>query len=258
MSASPDKVADAREQREREFHDRVYGSGEYHDRPAAKFYSIARSAYDYYQSRLLTDVEGADVLEYGCGDGSYAFDLARRGAKVTGIDISAIAIEQAAERARDEGVDQNSDFQVMNCEQLAFADRSFDLVCGGGILHHIDLAKGYAEIARVLRPDGVSVFLEPMGHNPLINRYRDRTPEQRTPDEHPLLEADLEQAGEYFADVETRFFNLLSLAAVPLRGRAGFDRVNGALDRTDRWLFEHFPATRKHAWMVAIVMRQPR
>lgn len=258
MPAGSEQVAEEREQREREFHDRVYKTGEYHDRPAAKFYSIARSAYDYYQSRLLTDVEGANVLEYGCGDGSYAFDLARRGAKVTGIDISAIAIEQAAQRARDEGLEKHSHFEVMNCEQLSFEDSSFDLVCGGGILHHVDLAKGYSEIARVLRPEGLSVFLEPMGHNPLINRYRGRTPEQRTPDEHPLLESDLEQAGEYFASVETRFFNLLSLAAVPLRGRAGFDGINGALDRADRWLFEHVPATRKQAWMVAIVMRSPR
>lgn len=258
MNPETDQLATEREQREREFHDRVYGSGEYHERPAAKFYSIAGAAYGFYEQQLLDGVAGTDVLEYGCGDGSYAFDLARRGARVTGIDISAVAIEQAAERAAAEGLSDRVTFEVMNCEELTYADSSFDLICGGGILHHIDLERGYAEIRRVLRPEGRSAFLEAMGHNPLINLYRNRTPELRTEDEHPLLMPDLELANRYFSDVETRFFNLLSLAAVPLRGRRGFERVNATLDRADAWLFERVAALRKHAWMVAIVMRGPR
>lgn len=258
MATEADQLDSEREQREREFHDRVYGSGEYHDRPAAKFYTIAGAAYSFYERQLTEDVAGSDVLEYGCGDGSYAFDLARRGANVTGIDISAVAIEQAAEQAEAEGLSGRVKFEVMNCEDLTYEDSSFDLICGGGILHHIDLHRGYSEIARVLRPTGRSAFLEAMGHNPLINLYRKRTPELRTEDEHPLLMPDLELAERYFDDVETRFFNLMSLAAVPLRGRRGFERVNGALDRADAWLFDRVPASRKHAWMVAVVMRSPR
>ena len=254
-----DQTAEARERREQEFHDRVYGSGEYHDRPAAKFYTIAQSAYRHYEDQLWRGAtEGAEILEYGCGDGSYAFELARRGAHVTGIDISSVAIEQAKEEAEAEGVAANTEFAVMNAESLDFADDSFDLICGGGILHHIDLDKGYAELRRTLRPDGRAAFLEPMGHNPLINRYRDRTPELRTPDEHPLLEADLELAGRYFGKVETEYFALTALAAVPLRGRRGFETINGALDRVDESLFKHIPRLRKHAWMVAVMLSEPR
>jgi hypothetical protein len=36
-------------------------------------------------------------------------------------------------------------------------------------------------------PAGWALFSEPLGHNPLVNWYRNRTPEQRTEDEHPLL-----------------------------------------------------------------------
>jgi SAM-dependent methyltransferase len=253
------QTREQREQREQEFHDRVYGSGEYHDRPAAKFYTIAGSAYRFYEDQLWqAATEGADVLEYGCGDGSYAFELARRGARVTGIDISPVAIEQAREQAKREGVEESTTFEVMNCEDLTYADQSFDLICGGGILHHIDLDKGYAELNRTLRDDGVAAFLEPMGHNPLINLYRNRTPELRTEDEHPLLESDLADADLYFGSVDATYFNLLSLAAVPLRGRRGFDRANGVLDGADRWLFERVPRLRKHAWMVTLVFAGPR
>jgi SAM-dependent methyltransferase len=146
----------------------------------------------------------------------------------------------------------------MNCEDLSFDDDSFDFICGGGILHHIDLDKGYSELARTMRPEGRAAFLEPMGHNPLINLYRNRTPEQRTEDEHPLLESDLDLAGEHFETVQTEFFNLLSLAAVPLRGRRGFERANRALDSADQWLFRRMPGLRKHAWMVNVVLAGPR
>lgn len=249
---------ETKQQREQEFHDRVYGSGEYHDRPAAKFYTIASGAYHFYEEQLWRGAEGSDVLEYGCGDGSYAFELARRGARVTGIDISSVAIEQAEREADAAGVGERTEFLVMDAEELSFADHSFDLICGGGILHHIDLEKGYEELRRTLRPGGRAAFLEPMGHNPLINRYRDRTPELRTPDEHPLLEADLEMAKRYFGRVDTEFFALLSLAAVPLRGRRGFEPVNAALDRVDAGLFRRIPRLRKHAWMVAVILAEPR
>jgi SAM-dependent methyltransferase len=250
--------ADARWAREQDFHDRAYGTGQYYDDRTAKYYAIARDAYRFYEEQLHAAAAGATVLEYGCGEGSYAFELARTSARVTGIDISPVAIEHARARAREEGVEESTRFEVMPCEDLAFPDRSFDLICGGGILHHLDLTQAYPELSRTLRADGRAVFLEPMGHNPVINLYRRRTPELRTEDEHPLLQSDLAHAHSYFEEVEARFFNLLSLAAVPLRGRRGFERWNSALDLADQWLFRRLPRLRKHAWMVALMLSGPR
>jgi SAM-dependent methyltransferase len=247
---------DSRLDREREFHDRVFADET--RAPVRRFYTVTESMRRWYAAELAQRAAGATVLEYGCGPGSQAYHLAAHGASVTGIDLSPVAIEMAREHGEQEGLSAELDFRVMDAEHLDLPDASFDVVCGSGILHHLDLDRAYAEVARVLRPGGVGVFIEPMGHNPAINRYRDRTPSMRTVDEHPLLMADLEQGRAFFGEVETHFFALSSLAAVPLRDRSRFDQVVRALDGLDRAMFAVVPPIRRHAWMVGMLLRGPR
>lgn len=38
----------------------------------------------------------------------------------------------------------------------------FDIVYGGGVLHHLDIEAVGKELSRILHPDGVAVFLEPI------------------------------------------------------------------------------------------------
>jgi SAM-dependent methyltransferase len=237
---------------EREFHDRAF-SEDVRAR-AGKFYAVIRASRAFYEGFLAERAQGARALEYGCGPGSYAFFLARHGAEVTGIDISETAIQQA--RAQAEQEDLAVDFRVMNAERLDFPDDTFDLICGTGVIHHLELTTAYGELARSLKPDGAAAFVEPLGHNPLINLYRRRTPELRTRDEHPLLLGDVDLARSYFRRVEPHFFHLASLLAVPFRRRSGFAPLLGALDAVDRTLFR-VPALRRYAWQVVIVLSDP-
>jgi len=246
----------ARLEREREFHDRGYAEDV--RAPTRRFYSVTGAISKWHLETLAAHAPGARALEYGCGRGSRAFHLARNGAHVVGIDLSPVAIEQATERGRAEGVEDKLSFRVMDAENLDFPDSSFDLVCGSGILHHLDIDRSYAEIARVLQPSGIGLFEEPMGHNAAINAYRRRTPEMRTVDEHPLLMPDLSLAERYFNDVDTRFFTLSALAAFPLRRARGFERLVGGLDGLDRWIFRLAPVVRRYAWMVGMTLRRPR
>jgi SAM-dependent methyltransferase len=248
--------ATTRQAREQEFYDREYASAV--SRAPNKYYSIADEAREAFRRRIENIALGDEVLEYGCGPRNWAPFLASRGARVTGIDISPVAIETAKRDAAEQGVSDRVSFAVMDAERLDFDDRRFDLICGVGILHHLDLAQAYRELSRALKASGRAVFLEPMGHNPLIRLYRWRTPEYRTEDEHPLLVSDLTAAREHFARVRANYFHLLALGAVPLRNTRVFGPVERGLHAVDDFLLERIPRLRKHAWMVVLEMADPK
>jgi SAM-dependent methyltransferase len=249
-----DSDESARYERERAFHDDRYQ----HDADRAraeKFYEAGDASGERYRELLDTIPTGARVLEYGCGTGSAAFDLATRGVEVLGIDISPVAIKAAEATAEERGVTTHATFQEMNAEHLAVPDGSFDVVCGSGVLHHLDLDRAFDEVARVLRPGGWAVFVEPLGHNPLINAYRRRTPEMRTPDEHPLRVQDFDAARRRFGTVDVDYFNLLTIATVPLRRFRFQPALHARLHRVDQWLFARAPSLARQAWVAVIQLR---
>lgn len=250
------EAVQSRIEREREFHNKEFADSE--RAKISSLYLITRTSTKWYENFLHQHAKGSHILEYGCGPNSYAFWLEQEGAQVIGIDISDTAIEQMSERAKERQLTDHVSFRRMNAEVLEFPDQHFDVICGRAILHHLDLRKAFSEIARTLKPGGHSIFVEPLGHNPVINAYRNRTPDLRTEDEHPLMMSDLKMAEEYFGKVEAHYFHLGSLAAAPLVGKKMFDPALNVLDGVDRALFKVLPFMRKHAWAVVLVFSEPR
>ncbi len=77
--------------------------------------------------RLLGITPEMQVLDLGCGDGTTALPIARRGAQVTGIDIARNLVEAGNRRAAQEGL-ENLHFQEGDaCDLQGVADQSFDL-----------------------------------------------------------------------------------------------------------------------------------
>lgn len=99
---------------------------------------------------------------------------------------------------------------------MPFPDRSFDVVVGRSILHHLELPLAYKEILRVLRPGGRAIFMEPLGDNPGAKILRAVTPATRTKDEKALSRSDIDQADSLFAGSCHLFFNLVSVPAAML------------------------------------------
>jgi SAM-dependent methyltransferase len=97
---------------------------------------------------------GQEVLDVGVGDGNTAIEAARRGAVVTGLDISPQQLELARRRIAAEGL--SVELREGNAEALPFDDASFDLVVSVlGVIFAPDHARAVAEMARVCRPGGV-------------------------------------------------------------------------------------------------------
>lgn len=250
-------MIDQKLERERAFHNALFDDSESErSRRVEKFYAITTS-FAVYRKRVRDGVEGKQVLEYGCGPGSLAFDIAAWGGIPTGIDLSEVAIDQARAEAAERKL-EGAEFLVMNAEELDFEDRRFDRICGSAILHHLDLNRAFRELTRMLKPDGKAVFIEPLGHNPLINLYRRLTPRLRTVDEHPLLMRDLRLAEKYFGKVDCQFFQLQTLMAVPFRNTPLIGPLSRTLEAADRFAFKVAPPLRRFAWQVVIEFSQPR
>jgi 2-polyprenyl-6-hydroxyphenyl methylase / 3-demethylubiquinone-9 3-methyltransferase len=110
-----------------------------------------------YFDRIVNDWRGMSVLDLGCGGGFMAEAMARRGAKVIGIDPSAPAIEAAREHAEASGLD--IDYRVAYGEHLPFPDRSLDCVVVVDVLEHVaDPALVLDEVRRVLKAGGLVLF----------------------------------------------------------------------------------------------------
>ena len=103
---------------------------------------------------LLGDVRGLSILDLGCGEGGYARELAKEGAKVTAIDCSEMAISYAISAAEEEKL--NISHFVRNSNDLyGIEDHSFDVVlCAMMMMDVEDLDGTLKEINRVLKEQG--------------------------------------------------------------------------------------------------------
>jgi 2-polyprenyl-3-methyl-5-hydroxy-6-metoxy-1,4-benzoquinol methylase len=96
---------------------------------------------------------GASLLDVACGSGQVALIAARRGARVTGVDIASNLIRAARGRASSEGLDAR--FDEGDVEALPYADASFDVVTtlyGAMFAPRPELTA--SEMLRVCRPGG--------------------------------------------------------------------------------------------------------
>ena len=106
---------------------------------------------------VLGDVEGRDILEYGCGAARWSLALAREGARVVGLDISRAQLRHALEDVARSG--EQVALVCASGECVPLRDRAFDIVfCDHGAMTFCDPYRTVPELARLLRPGGLLAF----------------------------------------------------------------------------------------------------
>lgn len=97
--------------------------------------------------------QGKRVLEVGVGAGTDFCRWAAAEAKAVGVDLTAQAVHLTAQHL--DALALSADVHLADCEDLPFADHSFDLVYSFGVLHHTpDTSRALREVLRVLKPGG--------------------------------------------------------------------------------------------------------
>ena len=173
---------------------------------------LSQAGYDIYRDHLntpaffdmLPDVDGLSGLDVGCGEGHNSRLLARRGARVTAIDISEVFLNHAV---RSEALDPlGVRYTLANAVRLPFARATFDFATG--VMSFMDVPQvdlALAEIHRVLKPGGFLQFsiTHPCFDTPHRKKVRDESGR-----------AYAVEVGDYFQTMEGDVIELL-FCAVP-------------------------------------------
>jgi SAM-dependent methyltransferase len=195
-----------------------------------------RAGFDVYRDVLntpaflamLSDVAGLDGLDIGCGEGSNTRRLARRGARMQGVDIAPSFIRHA--QAAEDDAPLGIVYRVGDGMSLPFADASFDFVVAFmSLMDMPDQGRAINQVQRVLRPGGFLQFsiIHPCFAPPHRKVLRDATGAVTAI-----------EIGDYFADtvgvVEVWWFSTLPAAerqrAVPFQTPLFHRTLSGWVD----------------------------
>ncbi|MDB4976335.1 MAG: SAM-dependent methyltransferase [Myxococcaceae bacterium] len=89
------------------------------------------------ESLLPRDLSGWTALDVGCNAGFYSFELAKRGATVTGIDSEPHYLRQAEWAAREYGLQDRVSFRQLSVYELGRLHSAYDLVLFMGVFYHL-------------------------------------------------------------------------------------------------------------------------
>src|SRR5207249_4006273 len=106
---------------------------------------------------MLPDVRGLAGLDIGCGEGHNTRLLAKRGARVTAVDIAEVFVAYAQKEEAREPL--GIDYRVASAVELPFAGAGFDFVTGFMSFMDVpEIDRVLAEAYRVLKPGGFLQF----------------------------------------------------------------------------------------------------
>lgn len=213
-----------------------------------------------YAMSLLGSLEGKKLLDYGAGDGWNTICFAKAKAKVWSIDVSEKGIELTKKKAKANNVSGLVTAEVQDCYKTKFPNNMFDVIYGGGILHHLDIEAVGEELSRILHPDGVAVFCEPIRETKIMDVIKNtalyllnRKPSEITEEETPLTQKRISLLKPYFQVINYKYFEVLSSANLLI----GSETLKSFLLWADHILMKLIPGFKKLGRGIVIELRKP-
>lgn len=213
-----------------------------------------------YAYSLLGRLEGKKLLDYGAGDGWNTICFAKAKANVTAMDISEKGVELIKKKASANSVNEYVHAEVQNCYGTTFESNTYDIIYGGGILHHLDVEAAGKEVSRILHPGGVAVFFEPIRDTKIMDYVKAvvffflrRKALKETEHEAPITTTKIHSLEQYFNVVRFRYFNILTSASLLVKSEI----LRWILLRVDYFLIEYIPGFKRLGRAVVIELREP-
>ena len=126
----------------------------YYDTITAPFSGVMDKAVNFTNAQ-----KDSKILDIATGTGKLAFEFAKEGYEVVGIDLSEAMLDVAKKKNKY----KNARFEVADAINLPFADNSFDISSISFALHDMPLSirqKVLKEMGRVTRPEGIIIVLD--------------------------------------------------------------------------------------------------
>lgn len=126
---------------------------------------VSSEAYRYQRQRMLEMLafseNPTDVLDVGCGEGSFCRDLRIKlssGSKIIGVDISSFVLDLARKQEEDDGSKVAIEYELGDAEKLRFGVNCFDIVVCSSMLKYLQTIEreksSLQEQLRVLKTGG--------------------------------------------------------------------------------------------------------
>lgn len=124
--------------------------GKYYDQIYSSFYDYKLECDNLEELfRKFCKKQPREILDIGCGTGSHAIELSKRGYNLSGIDISPGMVEQAKRKARDAKVE--IDFQIQDMKSLDFPSKFDAAICMFGGFGYLITEDDYNEFLTRLK-----------------------------------------------------------------------------------------------------------
>ena len=112
--------------------------------------------------KIVSDTKPKIILDIATGTGDLAILMSQTNAeKIIGLDISAGMLEVGKKKIEEKNLSNRIELVLGDSEKIPFEDNYFDAITVSfGVRNFENLEKGFSEILRVLKPNGVFVILE--------------------------------------------------------------------------------------------------
>lgn len=247
----------------------AHGGGKYQSYLPGRFLHYDLLAYNLaslFNGSKQNSINGKNILELGSGSGLGLMRLAQKGATVTGLDSSIMAIEFSKYLANHYGVsDKVVELRQADYFEVPYGESMFDMTYNSGVFEHLEdkkPSKLLDEMIRVTRPRGYIVISVPNKASPFYQYFKQREMDTKTsfpnvlgvPVEHKRYDTDIRKLMD---DKGLRFVKQEGILVAPSSPIEHVDFSGADLEIFDSYLPKESPATveaRIAAWRGLEVM----